>query len=417
MVAVTGFVRMATKPSDVEKEYDVMEETLYKESMKALVYFDRTEKKERETQVFWDESIFSVPSTELYDRRPKLYQHMALASVILSNNIYEHKNNYLHKTLETLGVKINDENAVILHAEDMLESTLMPMFAFANTKIHVDGKEQVLIFIVIRGSDRGSEVFANVAGSFAYGFGHPREHLAHSYAKKHILRALTAYFETLDDFLAIDTKFLITGHSYGGAASNLIAKQLEDTFPKDNIYCFTFGAPDTIIVPQLGKRSKEKNESNENNTAKAETKSTAETESEVKNNTESNNNEAKTSLASIENADRNIHNIRNRLDHICLISDLIPLVSETYTMYGLQHWFAQNEKWYEHLPIIQLAATKRHHYMASYINFILSSMDEKPKRALPIRYNGLYAFGTMGLPLALPLGAMKLKKKVSKTEL
>lgn len=336
-------------------------------SMKTLKYFDRLTKEEREAQVYWGSALFNIGSEDVYEKSRGTYQNLALTSAILSSNIYEYNEKYLHRTLENLGVRVDDDKNIKMFSE----RGPLPLFVFAHTKLKIKDKEQILVFIIIRGADNNPEVFANVAGSFNLGFSHPREHLAHSAAKKLVMIKLKEYLVTIDDFSAQDAKFLITGHSYGGAASNLIAKELEDTFKKSNIYCFTFGSPNNIIVAEAGI--------------------------------------GPGSLNFIKKTDRNIHNIRNSLDPICLISDVIPLVAETYTMYGRQHWFSADARWFEYLPVAQLTATSRHHERTNYINFVLSTMDTIPAQSLPISYNSLYTL----CQAAVPVGIIKLKKKIS----
>ena len=344
-------------------------------SMKTLKFFDRPTQKDMEAQVYWGGPMFNIGSEEVYDKNRVIYQNLALISAVLSSNIYEYKEKYLHRTLENLGVIVDNDKDIKIFSDALIERGPLPLFAFAHTKLKIGNKDQLLVFIIVRGADNNPEVLANVAGSFTLGSWHPRGHLAHTAAKILIMRKLKKYLASIDGVSAQDTKFLITGHSYGGAASNLVAKQLENTFAKSNIYCFTFGSPNNIIVSQLG--------------------------------------EGPGSLKFIEKTDNNIHNIRNSLDPICLISDVIPLVSETYTMYGRQHWFSSDPKWFEYLPVAQLAATRRHHERTNYINFVLSTMDAAHKQTLPVRYNELYALGQA----AVPLGIIKLKKKISERKI
>jgi len=337
-------------------------------SMKTLKYFDRPTKEVREAQVNFGGALFSIGAEEVYEQDRAAYQNLALLGAILSSNIYEYKEKYLHSTLEVLGVKEND---IKIFSDEVIERGPLPLFAFAHTKLKINDKKQTLVFIIIRGADTNSETLANVAGSFALGTWHPREHLAHSAAKTLILKKLTEYLASIDGISSQNTKFLITGHSYGGAASNLIAKQLEDTFLKSNIYCFTFGSPNNIIVAKIG--------------------------------------EGVGSLNFLKRTDKNIHNIRNNLDPICLISDVIPLALETYTMYGQQHWFSADARWFEYLPVAQLTSTWHHHERTGYINFVQKTMDTAADQSLPIRYNDLYALGQA----ALPIGIIKLKRKIS----
>jgi len=335
-------------------------------SMKTLKYFDRPSKEEREAQVYWGGALFNFGSVNVYDKSRETYQNLALISAVLSNNIYKYKERHLHRTLETLGVKADDKNIKIFS-----DISPLPLFAFAHTKVKIDDDEQTLIFIIIRGSDNSSEIIANIAGCFTLGSMHPREHIAHSAAKKFVMTKLTEYIDSIDGICPQNTKFLITGHSYGGAASNLVAKKLEETYLKNNIYCFTFGAPNNIIVAQSGLGAG--------------------------------------SLKFIESTDGNIHNIRNTLDPICLISDVMPLDFETFTLYGKQHWFSNDARWFEHLPVLQLTSTSHHHWITNYINFVLSTMNTVSNPALPIRYNSLYAIGTAAVPKAI----LKLKKKLT----
>ncbi|MCL2234609.1 MAG: hypothetical protein FWC11_05960 [Firmicutes bacterium] len=339
-------------------------------NIKCLKYLDRQSKEEREVQAFWGGTLFDFDSEEIFEKSKESYQNLALIGAILSSNTYQHNEQHLHQTFEKLGVDVACDGNIKIFSD----VSPLPLFAFAHARLKKDNKdndEEVLVFVVVRGSDSKPEVIANIAGCFALGSANPREHLAHSAGKKLVMQKLEEYLESIEGICSEKTKFFVTGHSYGGAVSNLVAKKLEDVFFKKNIFCFTFGAPNNIIVSKDGRDVG--------------------------------------SLDYIEKTDKNIHNIRDTLDPICLISDVMPFEKEVFTIFGVQHWFSSDARWFEHLPLFQLTSTSHHHFMANYIKFILSTMETESKQATPIRYNSLYALGTGALPKSI----LKLAKNLS----
>ena len=100
-----------------------------------------------------------------------------------------------------------------------------------------NGKSVRLAAIVVRGTGEYTEW----AGNLNVGTG--SEHEGFAQARDELLENLERYLKETE--AAGKTKFLVTGHSRGGAAANLLAARLVDAgmAEKNDVYAYTFAAP------------------------------------------------------------------------------------------------------------------------------------------------------------------------------
>ena len=125
-------------------------------------------------------------------------------------------------------------------------------FSIAHKPITVDGETINLVVINARGSmttwefamDRLTNASKNFYGYAAYDIVYDFE--------EDIFHGLCDYVDRHEELQDGRLKFLVVGHSLGGAAANLVAAKLtkyssSSWASKDDIYCYTYGAIDSIV--------------------------------------------------------------------------------------------------------------------------------------------------------------------------
>ena len=118
-------------------------------------------------------------------------------------------------------------------------------YFIASRKVTVNSKQYDLIFVGLIGS-----YHAQWYSNFDPGTG--ATHQGFNSAKEFVKTALKNYIEN-NGFSKDTTKILITGHSRGAAASNLLAADLikNETFArKENIYTYAFATPNSTTLPE-----------------------------------------------------------------------------------------------------------------------------------------------------------------------
>ena len=118
-------------------------------------------------------------------------------------------------------------------------------YFIANRKVTVNSKEYDLVFVGLIGSyhEQWYSNFDPGTGAVHQGF---------LSAKQFVYSALTKYIKA-KGFSKDSTKILITGHSRGAAASNLLAADLikgEVFATKENIYTYAFATPNSTTLPE-----------------------------------------------------------------------------------------------------------------------------------------------------------------------
>lgn len=195
------------------------------------------EKSLAEIPVQWDTAWFTADTSEYR-------QELALTALALSGAAYAQKGGSLcvQDALKALGFgKIKSYHYGV--SSDIGDRTA---YTFAVQKLKsAEGTPQYLIAVVVRGTGEYMEWASNLR------MGAGSEHMGFVRAEKELLANLKSYLTEIDGSL----KFLITGHSRGGAVANLLAARLPEAglAKGEDIYAYTFAAPTVSAeVPEEG---------------------------------------------------------------------------------------------------------------------------------------------------------------------
>jgi hypothetical protein len=100
-----------------------------------------------------------------------------------------------------------------------------------------------LLAVIVRGGGYGAEWADN------FNVGDNGEYHRGFYdASTEIIEAVDKYIT--DNGIEGTIKFWVAGFSRGGGAANITAARLSDTFGAENVYAYTFAAPNTVINPK-----------------------------------------------------------------------------------------------------------------------------------------------------------------------
>jgi hypothetical protein len=208
--------------------------------------------------VRWGDSLFEQPST--------VYNHdLALVAAAMNaaasgNAEYLHGKNELVGAYEGVYSHLGFSNDKYYNYSVSYATTLRGSksdehcFSIASKEITVNGEKELLVAVVLRGTESINEGIGDAAAKKAdrdyYGFDYKVYDYFCDYADK--VWAQFGAYVSQDWTLKYDNiKVLISGHSLGGAAANLFAArfQLDDrqniTDPS-NVYAYTFGALNTV---------------------------------------------------------------------------------------------------------------------------------------------------------------------------
>lgn len=178
--------------------------------------------KSTKMDIKWSYSMFGK-SSHIADN------DLAIASLVLSANAYDRGRQ--RKTLQDLGFSdiqfYNDTGYDdINRVENVIASTVQP----------INGKQTNVIVIACRGSVNLQDWVSNI-NQQAQGF---------RFAAEDIKNDLLDYIETRHINASMPTKLLITGHSRGAAAANILATIIpSDIAKKSDIFTYTFACPNT----------------------------------------------------------------------------------------------------------------------------------------------------------------------------
>ena len=183
----------------------------------------------------------SLPDSWFFQDNTKYNHDMAILSAKLSESIY------------TSGATTK----LLTSFTDIQESfDSFDEYAFATKKLKDNnGTEYTLFVVTIQGTDGmySDEMISNINVDAGTGF---------EYSAEPIYSALKKYISKHTNQEGY-CKFLITGHSRGGAIANRIAKNLiDDTYGSANVYSYTFAAPGTR--PRMNGSVEYKNETKYN---------------------------------------------------------------------------------------------------------------------------------------------------------
>ncbi|MBR5093983.1 MAG: hypothetical protein IK095_02705 [Oscillospiraceae bacterium] len=115
-------------------------------------------------------------------------------------------------------------------------------YTVATREATLGGGEDDILVVVARGSSNGYELFQDIWTGWG--------EVINGYQAYDIVRDF--YKDIFDGIRKvvkndIEYKVLVTGHSLGGAAANLVgAKLTTGWYGRDNVYCYTFGSIDSI---------------------------------------------------------------------------------------------------------------------------------------------------------------------------
>ena len=185
------------------------------------------ERPEAQVTVRWDDGWFAGDASE--------YRHdLAVTAMALSAAAYTDRGMGVRKALEDFGF----EKVKSCNYEFSAESGGQTAYTFAVKNVKDRSRKTVKLVAVII---RGTGVYTEWAGNLNVGSGSEHEGFAH--ARDELMDNLEKYLAEAG--VTGRTKFLVTGHSRGGAAANLTAARLMDAqaAEKKDVYAYTFAAP------------------------------------------------------------------------------------------------------------------------------------------------------------------------------
>ena len=218
----------------------------------------------------WGNFLFETPSTQLSGQllsdRDSASYNLAMLCGILCLDAYDA--DYLAQAYLDLGFdetafsfysypgsKYNRPEAKREGRDFAADGDLA--FSFASMQMPVNGTDTDILFINARGTknpvtEGREDIFTAVDKNFY-------EYTAYNWVwefEEDIFAGLADYQKLHPELGSRPMKILVTGHSLGGAAANLVAAKLNHlewyagTITVDDIYCYTFGAIDSIYNVQ-----------------------------------------------------------------------------------------------------------------------------------------------------------------------
>lgn len=183
-----------------------------------------------EVEVTWNDAWFAEDAS--------VYQHkLAVAAMALSGAAYVEDGAGVRDALEKLGFD-NIKSYNYQSAADSGSDTAAYTFA-AKTVADKKGNPAQLAAIIVRGTNGAAEWTSNL------NMGTGRDHEGFSRAAVELLTNLTVYLSGAGITADTPVKFLVTGHSRGGAVANLTAARLQSSrlAADESVYGYTFAAP------------------------------------------------------------------------------------------------------------------------------------------------------------------------------
>ena len=159
--------------------------------------------------------------------------HLAIASSIVAATAYQET--FVRDVLQKM--RFGNIDLVDYERKATRDNNDFVAFATANKKIRVNGKEQTLFVLFVRGTPGNLEWLSN------FNMGKGGDHLGfHTAAEKvygKLLETISANRSSSDDMI------WITGHSRGAAVANIIAARLgkEKRFAQKKIFTYTYATP------------------------------------------------------------------------------------------------------------------------------------------------------------------------------
>jgi hypothetical protein len=197
----------------------------------------------------------------MFDFSKRDYQFPAIAAQVapvsgLQPSLFEQPSGYLNQSLLELAMQLcRSPRRGLLRLgftgddyQRYSKTQLFPGFYIAAKTTVVNGEETAIVVVVMSGTTTLGHWVSdvNVLKSDYLGY---KVHRGFMEYADSVYSALVKYLNTRTD-LPENRKLLLTGHSAGGAAANLLAARLDEEqtiAKKEDIYAYTFACPNVLF--------------------------------------------------------------------------------------------------------------------------------------------------------------------------
>lgn len=308
----------------------------------SIKYPDTLENKEKAARVHWGYPLFSGDAQNIFNTNKAYFSELVKISALLSTNSYDLSDGgYLEQTLKQLGAKD------IWIAAGNKWGVSRPGHSISHIEFAKDDTQHDLIIVTVRGSDTTADWITDLdAWAEKEDGSSSKEHPGFSVAKDRIRAEVIALASEKGLITSVSgnwvntsgVKILITGHSYGGAVANLLANSLKNVFDQSDIYAYTFGSPNNIVIDSK--------------------------------------------LVPLYKSVSNIHNFRNIWDPVARVPFTLPFSDETYTVWGQQYVFVLENIGEDSAGL----AVWKNHNRTHYVNYALNLAKHNPIDSWKTRY-------------------------------
>jgi hypothetical protein len=205
--------------------------------------------------VMWGPDLFSKSAFEYNQKLAAVAAGLTAAASDGGGSENEGTGRYIVPAYEALGF---DKSCISLYSyakSEENESSVQDITTDDNTfafSIAMKKMEDFdLVTIILRGTESFDEAVGDVSPGLNDKFYEYNSYHFFIRYKDDVIKALDDFLDKhSSDFSTGRVKFLISGHSLGGAAANLVAAELDNVprmgAPSDDVYAFTFGALNSI---------------------------------------------------------------------------------------------------------------------------------------------------------------------------
>ena len=128
------------------------------------------------------------------------------------------------------------------------------VYSIGYNNMNINGVDTNVVFLVLRGTKPGLEIVADYFGLKMIYFVGDNSYIIYQYSSEFGNKVKSAFNSLLKEHPELKKKpmkVVVTGHSLGGAAANLIGAEFtedasEYPFSKQDVYVYTFGSIDTL---------------------------------------------------------------------------------------------------------------------------------------------------------------------------
>lgn len=200
-----------------------------------LPFYSGLGNKTNHISVDWGWSLFDGPALtskeyETYDNR------LAITGLALSA-ASEQSQSRAEELLDQLGF----DDIISYNYGQPPYIIAQPGVTFGHKRMNTSEQEQHLFAVVVRGTTNMADVMTDIfslAGAFQMS-GQNIYDLVIAYIRD------TCHLNSAD--LQGNARFFVTGHSLGGAACNVLAKKLNESYGSKNVFAYTFASPTTAF--------------------------------------------------------------------------------------------------------------------------------------------------------------------------